>query len=270
MRSITGAKWNASLNYGAADGTNASYPVTRTYDGYTDLTTKGTATTDRYFNIYWSGGTSFDTICLVNCNAVTVGCTYCAVRIADSADFATNMAVVADWVPATTRHAFLDLDHSSTVPQQYSNVPYLSIGFSAAGITGPIELGEVFVGCRKQLKTNPFDPWDPQQWRNQEAITQSAGGVTTKYVYYGGQRILKASIGPHETNRINDIVNFYKTDTSFGTHPFVWMDKPTSDPDGFNMMVFDQDEWTSPYDGPWQRRFQFSAVEQGPHYESLE
>lgn len=274
VRNATTIKWTTSFDLSATDITAAAGPSSYLHDGYTDLVnTSNSGGTNRYLLIDFGTPVDFDTVAIMGTNFASMGATRVLIDIADDSTFSTNLVALTDWYTASTdpvRRLRAELYHTGSTPRLYTDVQYFALVFVAGGSAPLPEIGELFVGQRRQMKTNPFGAWDKMQLRNRQTLVEAAGGPLTKYVYNAGRRQIRARFGPHEDDTIADLAGLYRDDTSWGEYPFVWCDEPTSNPDDCNMMVFDQDTWASPYNGPQQREFFLSASEQGPDYLELE
>jgi hypothetical protein len=214
-----------------ADITHADGPISYAYDGYTDLQTYTAAGTNRYLCFAWSTAVDFDTVALVGTNIPSSSVTSISLQIADDNTYSTNLSTIASWTPSASdapRRLFADLHHTGSNPRLYTSVAYFRFAFITCTPTPPY-IGEVFIGTRRQMKTNPFGAWDRMQLKNRQTLVEAAGGPLTKYVYNAGRRQIRARFGPHEDDTIADLVGLHRDDTSWGEYPFLWCDEPTSD-----------------------------------------
>jgi hypothetical protein len=285
MRNTSDIRWTSTRNCGAADITDGDGPTSYLHDGYTDLQSyPASAGAGRYLCITFAEPIDFDTIAIMGTNLGTGGSDVTAVnvKIADDAAFSVTDFFLLHSTPGTTQ--YWDPVNVTDAPRRmqpglrytgvsgsrrFVNVEYMVFGFIGPGATVP-KVGEIFVGRMRQMKTNPFGAWDRMQLKNRQTLVEAAGGPLTKYVYNSGRRQIRARFGPHEDDRIDDLIGLHRDDTNWGEDPFLFCDEPASDPHAFNLMVFDQDTWVSPYNGPQQREFFLSASEQGPDYTELE
>jgi hypothetical protein len=274
-RSAQSINWRDTLTV-VTSNNDASYPTSRVHDGYTDLMSRpGSAgATWRYVVFdFGAGGVEFDAVMVMNYEDRSGGGSTITVEIADDDVWTVNPATIASYAlplgDEAGRVVLIDLQHAGGVPLRYSGVRYAAIGMRDTGGINP-QMGEIIFARRRQLKTNPFGAWDPGHLRTRAVVTTSPSGIKTVHVRSKGERILRATMRPHETDRIDDLLALWEADTDYGTYPFVWIDQPTTAPERAALMRWDMLERTSMYLGPYQREIPIQASEQGPHYVELD
>jgi hypothetical protein len=185
-------------------------------------------------------------------------------------DFAANLEDVATYDPDSgdnKRVALLDLDHTSGNAQRYTSVEYLRLKFVGTNIQPNI--GEIIIGRRRQLKHKSNLPWDPSKHHSETTEFVTHNGIRTRYVRNKGQQRIVASLTPSDTTLQSDIETFYKTETDFGTLPFVWIEDPNTTPSDALWMHLDNPDLNFPFAGFAKREVVIDAREQGPNFLAL-
>lgn len=277
VRSLTSStlQWRTGTATWAAgsDGTATLGPVDFLADGFTDQRSYPNASADPWTLLFDFGaaGVDFDSIAILYHNYSSIAGMVVTVDIADSTNFVTNVQTIATWTPGTStkRLVALELDHGGgTSIFEYTTVRYMRIVQNPTAGAVP-RIGEVFVGSRKQLKHNPSIPWDERARSSAWEENVTYGGRKNRVVHHRGRRRLAAALKPAEAPYIDDLWDLYKTDTQHGTQPFLWIDKPNTDPQGAALMMMDAD-FDYPRGGPNHRDLTLLAEEQGPHFVDLE
>lgn len=263
ISSASTLEWQAA----GANDSDADYPETRGYDGYTDLLTQpATAGTTRDYVAEFTTGVTIDTFALLGHELVSDGATALRVYIADDAAFTVNAQLIYELLAFTTKRVVgLELMHTGSTPLRYSSVQYIMVRIVCASSKTPA-IGEVLLGQRRQFKSNPTVPWDPSHLRTDKTTIRSLSGVQTTYVRNKGQRILRAQFRPYEDDRVSDFQTLWETDCDYGTLPFFWIDEPTSNPTDGALMVWDSLDREMPYVGVQERVYMIDASEQGPDF----
>jgi len=257
---------------GGSPRVDASYPLSRLHDSYTDLLTKASGSYNvlRVAIDFGAAGVEFDSVAVIAHDAFSVGGYAMRVFVADDLNNTVNSSEIAyHGLSADTRQAWTILKHTGSTPLRYSSVRYAFVVFYAVA-PKLYSVGEIIFARRRQLKTNPFGAWDTNHLRTRAAVTASPSGIKTVHVRSKGERILRATMRPHETDRVDDLLALWEADTDYGTYPFVWIDQPTTAPERAALMRWDMLERTSMYLGPYQREIPIQASEQGPHYVELD
>ena len=266
-------RWIANGVWGA-DQSAAGYPIARAYDDYDHLRTKPNANASlgsgvyRWYVVFDLGAEyDVDSVVILNHNFFTLALDYVTVSIADSSDFTTNYKQLAAYAPIdNSRIVLLDLHHTGANPRLYSGVRYIRIRIYKTASTFLPQLGEIFIGTRRQLKHHPKLPINDYDFGTESVIFKSASGIQTQYVKnYGGRRI-DFVYSAYETAYVSALRTFWQTDLVYGTHPFFYIDFPTTTPR--------EAYWMCPTDSNLQqqlvdyieREFFLRAEEQGPNF----
>ena len=267
--------WRTTGVWDGTDSANAAGPTKYLGDDFSHLQSYGPSAAPTYLviNAGAAGLPDFDCIAMLKHNigsANGVNAQLTSIQIANDAAFTGPETILSGWTqPGDERMVFLDLqDAAGTVARRFSGVQYMRFRFdpSPAGI---VSLGEVIIGQRRQLRHNPREPWDANNLVTDVSRFESSAGIIKDYSTRLGRRKISAAINPNETANINDFVALFEDDTAFGTQPFLWVDSPASAPTEATWMVFDPPELSGPQVGPAERQFEFSAIEQGPHFRKL-
>lgn len=277
VRSLTSStlQWRTGTATWAAgsDGTAAQGPVDYLADGLLDQRSYPASSADPWTLLldFGASGVDFDSIVIANHNFASIAGMVVTVQIADTTNFVTNLQTLASWTPGTStkRLVALELDHTGANSiREYTTVRYVRIVMNPTSAAVP-SIGELYFGSRKQLKHNPSYPWDERARSSRWEQTTTYGGRKNRVVHFRGMRRLEARLLPSETAYIDDLWDLYKTDTLHGTNPFVWFDKPNTDPQGAPLMMFPED-FDYPRQGPNHRELVTLAEEQGPQFVDLE
>jgi hypothetical protein len=131
-------------------------------------------------------------------------------------------------------------------------------------------IGEVIIRARRQLSANPDVPWDDMEMVSRGTTHESSDGVESTYMHHAGRRRIEAVLRPYETSYQDDLRNFWLSDIAGGVAPFLWIDKPATDPQGAYWMKQRPLELKFPWLGPAQRELRLVAYEQGTQFVSME
>lgn len=264
------------LSLPASDDSELSRPSSLLYDGMTSARAKGNADDNQWFiHIdFGSSGVTFDSIAILNHNLWSEGTTLLRVQVFDDASYSSGAKTIYEDASFDTsrsddrRLAFLDLHHiGDSDPQRYTTVQYLRVLITGVAGSRP-EIGELIVSRRTQLTANPIDPWDPNNLESGIRQFESSSGVVTSHVDNRGRLRITPTIQEDNGDNIGELITFYQDHTEGGTKPFLWIPKPTTDPDDAYLMAMDPPDLNGPTFGPEERRFTFNAVEVGPQFSS--
>jgi hypothetical protein len=258
------AKWVDGGTTSETDHTLSTQPARRAWDGYGNLRTATTGVDSHtwYFAMYVYDGMSFDSAFILNHNLYDAGVggpvEAITLEIADNAAFDSNLQEIGSFTPAATRLADYNLNVGAAA-QRFSGVKYvrLKIVDNASDIYP--EIGELILGSRCQLPSNPSLDWDPTSYQDQFKIFTSEGGVVSRTNSFKNQFRLNAKWPVVDSTRQTEWIAFFKACS--GT--FVWVNNPTTLPAKWNFMVMDQEDLMFPYIGYAERTARLTAVEQG-------
>jgi len=263
--SVYSHRWNLTGSFATADGSAAGHELSVCAgDGATHVLSYPSLVSTLWYALFAfeSPGIEFDTIALLNTNLdENIGFpAIIEVQLDNSYTFPSptqasyNLTYGSGW----KRLMFLDTN-------RYSGVEFLRLRIVVPSMTP--EVGEVFIGRRRQLQQHPRLGFDHQNLVSTRKLGRTPSGVLTPYSLRQGQRVMDVSLPCHRDDDVDDIEGLYETDTSFGSDPVLWLDSPTSSfRQDFSMMHFDPPELVGQYSGPSERQFSFRLVEQGPDY----
>lgn len=254
------ARWTEVGGVASTDRTLATSPACRAYDGLSGLMTMPNTTSSATWYLVFDLGALkyFDAVC-INAELGTFGGATTTIEIADNATFATNLTTVATTDVVTMRRSSVKFlgDGATLYLAQYVRVKI------AAGAPITPQIGELSLLRTRQLKSQPDEPWGPDDMAaNSETVT-TPGGVIHKTRWHERQRMISAQLVTGESTWADEVIAFNR-ECARGNGSFVWCDKPTSTPGVWNLMVRDDDNFTFPYSDFCRREFTLDAHEQGP------
>lgn len=263
-------RWNQTGSFATADSSASMYGAAYGGDDGSHVLTKpDSAQAAWYYLMGFATGQSFDSLVIINHNLGSTSATV-VLEIADDSAFTTNLVQLCTVTPSDdSRIVELELFHTGSVARLYSGVEYARLKITYAGTDTP-QLGEVILSQRLQLSREPADPYDVRNLRGESVLVSSNSGVQTRYVWSKGRRHISARITEVESSGWYAVADFFRDDCDYGQHPLVWIDAPYTEPEKAAWMHWERAELIGPYDGHEARTFQFSLVEQGPHYQALE
>jgi len=216
----------------------------------------------------------FDFFAIVNHNLGTIGGGgTITVDVADDEDFSVNLrtAVASITVAAgdNKRLSDLVLFHTGSTALRYTGVEFIRVHL--AGFTsGTPFFGELIFGRRRQLEFKPTLSYGPDNLASDVDDFVSKTRVMTRHIRAQGYRELNANLNPSTDPFRTDLITFYKTESNFGTVPFIWIEDPNARPREFNWMLMDPPAFNFPLVGPFERNLQLVATEQGPNFLALD
>ena len=274
----TDAHWTTGGAYDDTDVTLASEPAIRAYDEFGNLVTSTTgvaSTSPKYFNFYFSGGISFDSLLITGHNFASTALTSVSLEISDDKEFngSGNTIEIAKWTrgSATVDDRILITNLNSAggsstydangTAQRYSAVVYARLKIVHSGSKDP-ELGEIFLGYRYQLQRNPDVPWNNKGQTSLVTDFSSNSGMVKRYVLNRGQAIREFQASISDSSEITVIDNWYAA-INEGTRNFVYIETPSSAPKAY-IMILEDAALNFPLVGPSERVLQFAMLEQPP------
>ena len=263
-------EWRTSGSFASgSDATDASYPAIRAADGKTHLHTRPASNQTTWYYMLNTGTTtiSFDFIVIIG-HFFGTDSTTVSVEVADNNAFTTNLREIASWTPSDdNRLVDLSLLHTGADAQRYSTVQFLRV--KTTGASHKPEIGELFLGRRRQLKHKPNLNWDSYGRFSESANFVSQSGVVTRYTHHKGRRDIVANFNPHETAFQTDFTDWFEQ-IDYGQKPFIWIDDPSTTPGDAHLMMMTESSMEFPFVGPNERTLLIEAREQGPDFLSLE
>lgn len=270
LRDPQSIKWATTAN--GADITLAANPAVRAYDGLTHLRTKpNTSGTEFWLSVQLSATVDdFDGVLVVNQSGLSGVSALLEVRISDDAGWTSNQETIASTTVSTdARVAFLDLqDSGASVAQRYSTVPYFFLRFTDASTFTP-EVGEVWLLRRRQMEHFPRLPFDPNMYNADYIARQSKSGAISTYVNHDARQDLSARFSADSDAEKTEF-NSFIADCGYGSKPFIWVEKPNSEPEKFRIIQRMPGGIPYPLVGPFERQITIEGQELGPQFQALE
>lgn len=264
---VTGvtAWWNNVKSFAAgSDQSATSQPARYAVDEYNHVLTYPNAAGTTWYLLFDFGaaGIEFDTILLVKHNVN--GVTY-SVEVADNNAFTTNLEALVNGAVIGTSKRYPSLTLFGGNGYRYSTVRYVAITFASGGAITP-QVGEVWFLRRRQLKFRPSLPYDDRFGQTRRDESETYGGIIQTVARGQPQRrMLDAQWSTYETAYIDDLHAWIYA-VEGGNRPFVWFERPTTDPNEAYVFKSSDDLWQLPLLGPLERRASLRAKEQGPYF----
>lgn len=267
-------RWVLSGTTTGSDITLSTNPASRAYDGKTHVDTRPNTTIATHvtagvglaFDLV-AAGVQCDFVAIMGTNFGSMDASFtCKAQIADNSAFSSNLITLATFTNTNDRQIDFTLNGGNN---RYGAVRYFRLFCNAtAGGAYTPAIGEVILGRRCQLVNNPLRPYDTTGLGSAVDVFASRSGVVSRVVKFRGARRVEATINPVTTASAADVLLWYQN-TNHGTRPFVWCQNPSTAPATYHYMVPSTD-LNMPFQGPLERSFHLSAIEQGPDYLELE
>jgi len=266
LRAPQAASWGTGPS--TADRVDADYPASRLYDGRTHLRTRpSAAAASHWLSVQLSATVAdFDGVLIVNHN---LSGKQIDVRIANNSTWSSGNETIATTTPSdNSRVAFLDLqDAGASVAQRFSGVPYFFLFLFGTSWTP--EIGEIWLIRRRQMEHFPRLPFDPNMYAADYVARQTKSGAISTYVNHEGRQDLSASFSADSTSE-KDEFNSFIIDSGYGSKPFVWIEKPASEPEKFRIIQKMPGAFPYPLVGPFERQITIQGQEVGPQFQGNE
>jgi hypothetical protein len=124
-------------------------------------------------------------------------------------------------------------------------------------------IGEVWVGQRRQLMHNPNLPFDDKNETGLVSDFASKSGLTQRYTYHRGKALRTINKSVTDSNELAAIEAAFDDSDDF-TKPIVWIENPSNaSPDAY-LMLAESPTLSLPLQGPIERVFGTSLIEQPP------
>jgi hypothetical protein len=228
-------------------------------------TTVGTSTTC-WLLVDFGSTYTVDFVALFNSNFLTAGAAL-TLELSDTSSFTSTVTALSS-VPVAANGRWISTTLGGGTAR-YTGARYMRARFVSGGAFTP-SLGEMWVGQRTQLYHQPDDPWTFRGQQGAVDVFETYGGGRTIYSRYGGRRTFAPTFVEVDTTAISDMRAWYK-DCGNGTLPFLWVDKPTSDPQRVVLMHQPNPGMTETAEGPVASRFEFTGCEEiGPPFQLTE
>lgn len=274
----TGGSWAAG-----SDGTDASYPARRVYDGKWHLAAKAASAQTTWYLIFdfSSHPITFDAVVFGgHCatgptdhgNESIVGVTV-TMEIADDNAYSVNKIDVSGAggvASGAARRLWYNLYHTGTTPYRYSNVSYARIKMTKGAAFTP-QFGEVSFVRRWMLEAFPAIPFAPLGYDLESSVDDyvSRNGVISRNGLARGKKAWTARMNPWQSPYTSNVRDWFLA-TGSGGRPFWWFDTVNGNYD-FALMALDP-KLSMPNVGYAEKDVTLTAVEQGPeaYYHSQE
>jgi len=124
-------------------------------------------------------------------------------------------------------------------------------------------IGEVWVGQRRQLMHNPNLPFDDKSETGLVSDFASKSGLTQRYTSHRGKALRTINKSVTDSNELAAIEAAFDDSDDF-TKPIVWIENPSNaSPDAY-LMLAESPTLSLPLQGPIERVFGTSLIEQPP------
>jgi len=271
--------WFDAYN-GATDDTDetvVSNARVRAYDRIGALTVASdTARTSPAFRLAFGSDVTFDTVVIMGHNFGDVTNSGSSITVDLVATGAATTTTVSETITVASgdnsRLVFTFLyDTSGAKPSHPQRVTLgtsnrkLNIrlqNVSGSTSTKPA-IGEVWVGQRRQLMHNPNLPFDDKNETGLVSDFASKSRLTQRYTYHRGKALRTINKSVTDSNELAAIEAAFDDSDDF-TKPIVWIENPSNaSPDAY-LMLAESPTLSLPLQGPIERVFGTSLIEQPP------
>lgn len=267
VSALIGSGWDWST------GNDAAQPGPRAVDGFPGIrTTPTTAGLNHILTLGFTTAIEFDFFAIIGHNFDTFGLFDLTLRVADDFAFTSNVQTISTNSINPTdakRIADLTLFHTGSVARRYSSVLFVEVAMLLLDSSLKPTIGQIIFGRRRQLKHEPNRPWDPTNLISGMDDFESRSGVMHRTSRFTGRRIIDANLTAYEDSFQADLDSWF-VETNYGANPFIWIDKPNSDPAGLYLMHQQEPSLSFPFIQFNTREFTLIGNEQGPNFVSTE
>jgi hypothetical protein len=271
--------WFDAYN-GATDDTDetvVSNARVRAYDRIGALTVASdTARTSPAFRLAFGSDVTFDTVVIMGHNFGDVTNSGSDITVDLVANGAAVTKTISDTITIASgdnsRLVFTFLyDTSGAKPSYPQRVTLgtsnrkLNVRLQNVDGTTTIKpaIGEVWVGQRRQLMHNPNLPFDDKSETGLVSDFASKSGLTQRYTYHRGKALRTINKSVTDSNELAAIEAAFDDSDDF-TKPIVWIENPSNaSPDAY-LMLAESPTLSLPLQGPIERVFGTSLIEQPP------
>lgn len=263
-------EWRQGGSFAAgSDETDADYPTTRLYDGFTHLATRPDAQQNTWYLIM--------DLKAASCNSVaiwlrTTSATTLSFQTADDNAFTTNLTTLATWsisssLPSgeflNTRRASFSLDDGSNSHSQVSTLRYARWKFTGTAILPQVT--ECWVADGIHARQNPSYPW-PVDYEDASVGDFVSDTLRRKrYVQWARRKRIAVDFPLDVDARISEYSGFFSTQ-NIAAEGFVWSDAPNDDENRVHLMKLEAPISDILESETNTRTARIVAVEQGPFY----
>ena len=279
--------WHPSTTSGSNE-TNVSVVTNakvRGFDRIAGLTVSSTmaslsstsSATSPTFRLQFSSSVIFDTVVIMGHNFGSVTNSGSSITAQIVASDSTATKVVSDTLTIASgdnsRLVFTHLYDASgskpTFPKRVtiSGASTNRVQLKLSNVRGDTSikpaLGEMWVGRRRQLLHNPNLPFDDKSETGMVSDFSSKSGLTQRYTYHQGKALRTINKSVTDSAELSSIESAFDDSDGF-TKPIIWLENPAAtSPDAY-LMLPESPTLSLPLQGPIERVFSTSLIEQPP------
>ena len=271
--------WFDAYN-GATDDTDetvVSNARVRAYDRIGALTVASdTARTSPAFRLAFGSDVTFDTVVIMGHNFGDVTNSGSDITVDLVATGAATTSTISDAITVASgdnsRLVFTFLYNTSGAKPSYPQRVTLGtsnrkLNIRLQNVSGTTStkpaIGEVWVGQRRQLMHNPNLPFDDKSETGLVSDFASKSGLTQRYTSHRGKALRTINKSVTDSNELAAIEAAFDDSDDF-TKPIVWIENPSNaSPDAY-LMLAESPTLSLPLQGPIERVFGMSLIEQPP------
>jgi len=271
--------WFDAYN-GATDDTDetvVSNARVRAYDRIGALTVASdTARTSPAFRLAFGSDVTFDTVVIMGHNFGDVTNSGSSITVDLVATGAATTSTISDAITVASgdnsRLVFTFLYNTSGAKPSYPQRVTLGtsnrkLNIRLQNVSGTTStkpaIGEVWVGQRRQLMHNPNLPFDDKSETGLVSDFASKSGLTQRYTSHRGKALRTINKSVTDSNELAAIEAAFDDSDDF-TKPIVWIENPSNaSPDAY-LMLAESPTLSLPLQGPIERVFGTSLIEQPP------
>jgi len=263
------AEWRTSGSFASgADATDSDYPTTAAYDLHSHVDTRPDSSQTTWYLMFNLGATLNDISTAVigghnlGSNTATVD-----LEIADDNAFSTNLVSLVQWTPATdVRLVSVDLDEGANAnARRISDAQFVRLKIVAGAGFVP-QVGEVYLGDRRQLHASPLMGYNPDSTMSSVSDFVANSGVRTRHVWNRDQKVLSADMISSTAAQATTIKGWWD-DSEQGSRPFYWIEEPATTPGDAALMFMSAATFPGGrHRSALARRYSFVMEECAPFY----
>lgn len=262
------AIWNITGSITGGDSSDPDFPTFAASDLKFHPVTKPDAFAVTWYLVMSLRAAAFNVIVIGgdNFGLHTSGSITMNVQIANDGFFTTDLLTVATTGPLAVgdvgRRVFLSLE-PFVIDGEYINVNNLRLEITGLAGTFIPEIGEVWLGSRRQMAQFGLIPWDPATFESEIVDTVAKTGVVTRYEFHHGRADTTLVLNP-AADVDKDRVNGFWEDCNFGALPVLYVPQPGSQVDRAYVMHATPPRMEAPTVGPFEQRMTIALRETAP------
>lgn len=265
------AVWNTVGTTAAGDSSDSDFPTSAASDLKFHPVTKPNTVAPTWYLVMSLRSVAFDVIVIGgdNFGLHATGSITMNVQVADDGVFGplSRVFTVATTGPLPVgnvgRRVFLALQQVPPIAAEYTNVDFLRLEIT--GLLSPFvpEIGEVWLGSRRQMAQGGLIPWDRATFESEVVDTVAKSGVVTRYELHHGRADTTLVLNP-AADVDKDRVNGFWEDCNFGALPVLYVPQPGSQVDRAYVMHATPPRMVAPIVGPFEQRMTIALRETAP------